>query len=273
MPGSRERCDICLIGAGRDKQAGGPAPRPLLSSSFASGLRRCIQIAAIFAALSLSPAATAGGAAPLASYLRQDGTQLDLRGADVVDEDLAVLDESVFSRVASVLLARTRVGDRGLKFLRNLRVRQLDLYLTAVTDKGLEHLRGLPIERLDMTGTAVGDTGLEQLGRLPLAILVLRETKVTSAGLRALRDLPLRHLDLSHTAVTDGGLVHLKGLRELRTLDLSDTPIGDAGLSELSKIPDLATVYLVGTNVTPAGLAGFKSARPEVRVYADRPVR
>ena len=104
MPGSRERCDICLIGAGRDKQAGGPAPRPLLSSSFASGLRRCIQIAAIFAALSLSPAATAGGAAPLASYLRQDGTQLDLRGADVVDEDLAVLDESVFSRVASAVL-------------------------------------------------------------------------------------------------------------------------------------------------------------------------
>src|SRR5262249_54268111 len=44
------------------------------------------------------------GASLLTSYLRQDGTQLDLRGANITDPDLASLGDPSFSKVVSVLL-------------------------------------------------------------------------------------------------------------------------------------------------------------------------
>jgi hypothetical protein len=59
----------------------------------------------------------------------------------------------------------------------------------------------------------------------------------------------------------------------IKTIQLADTPITDRGLNDLIPIPSLTAVYLTGANVTPAGIARFKAARPEVRVYADRPVR
>lgn len=271
MMGSRQRRDSCPAGARRSERAGDPLPRLFLR--FGGRARRIARLAALSFALATSTAVPAQGIASLSAYLRLNGTQLDLRGTDATDADLAFLGDPAFSQVSSVLLARTRVGDRGLERLRTLRVRQLDLYLTAVTDAGMEHLRGLPVERLDLTGTAVGDTGLVRLGGLPLRTLVLRETKVTDAGLGALRDMPLRYLDLSYTAISDAGLARLEGLRELGTIDLSDTAVGDAGLRELARSPRLVTIYVAGTKITPAGLADFRSARPEVRLHSDRSVR
>lgn len=273
MPRGRLRAESVLIGTSQDERAGKPVPRPLAQSAFATRFRRCAGIAVALGLSFLSACVPAQGTVSLASYLRQDGTQLDLRGTDADDEDLAGLRGPAFSRVVSVLLARTKVGDRGLGLLRSLRLRELDLYLTAVTDSGMEHLRGLPLERLDLTGTAVGDSGLAHLRGMPLAILVLRETRVTDAGLGFLRGLPLRYVDLSHTAITDAGLIHLEGLRELGTADLSNTAISDQGVGVLARIPSLTTIYVAGTRITAAGLATIRTARPEVRVHADRPVR
>ena len=269
----RQRCETFLKGTDRTQKAGTLALRLLGRSPYAIRLFRAVYVAVLLVFFYLPPTMFAQGPGSLASYLRQDGTQLDLRGTNITNDDLAGLNDPAFSKVVSVLLARTNVGDRGLESLRNLRVRELDLYLTAVTDKGMRHLRDLPIERLNLTGTAMSDSGLEHLKSLPLAVLVLRGTKVTSAGLGVLRDLPLQYLDLTNTTITDDGLVHLKGLRELKTIELSDTAITDQGLSDLIEIPQLTTVYLAGTRVTAAGLARFKAARPEVRVYADRPIR
>lgn len=269
----RRGCEVFLNGTDQEQQAGTLGHRLLVRSPSSTWLLRAVRLAVTLSFLSLPLAMLAGGAVSLSAYLRLDGTQLDLRGANITDEDLAGLNDPAFSKVISVLLSRTKVGDCGLQYLRNLHVRELDLYLTAVTDKGLGYLHDLPIERLNLTGTDTSDSGLAHLRNLPLAVLVLRETKVTSTGLGVLRDLPLQYLDLSHTAITDDGLVHVKCLRELKTIDLSDTAITDQGLRDLIGIPSLTNVYVAGTRVSTAGLARFKAARPEVRVYAERPVR
>jgi len=233
----------------------------------------CVSLPLLFSFLFVAPANLVQAADSLSSYLRQEGTQLDLRGTEVTDDDLAELGDPAFSKVVSVLLARTNVGDRGLRNLQNLRLKELDLYLTPVTDKGLEHLRDLPIERLNLTGTVVGDLGLEHLKNMPLALLVLRQTGISDAGLDTLRDLPVKYLDLAKTGITDDGLIPLRNLSKVKGLDLSDTAITDQGLNHLIHIPKLSEVYLAGTQVTEAGLARFKAVRPDVRVNADRPVR
>src|SRR5262245_53585217 len=91
----------------------------------------------------------------LTSYLRLDGTQLDLRSVAFGDGDLAALSGPAFSSVQQVLLARSTVADGDLVYLRNLKLTHLDLFGTKITDAGLKSLRELPLRGLVLTGTLI----------------------------------------------------------------------------------------------------------------------
>ena len=206
---------------------------------------------------------------PLESHLRLQGTQLDLRGATIIDQDLAQLSDPAFAKVSSVLLASTQIGNAGLEYVTHLPLKELDLYRTKISDEGLKHLEGLRLERLTLSGTGVTDAGLEHVKDSPLVLLALRDTAVTAAGLVPLRGLPIRHLDLSYTRVTDVGLGGLRQLRDIETIDLSNTTVTDELLAHLEVLPNLSLVYLAATAVTPREVEKFRAARPEVRVFLD----
>lgn len=224
-------------------------------------------------ACALASAWLASGVFDLTSYLRFDGTQLDLRGTAVADADLSSLDRPPFSRVRIVLLASTGISDAALPHLGHLRVEELDLYRTRITGKGLAHLEGLPLRRLTLSATAIDDESLRHLAGLPLEVLLASDTGITDAGLRWLRPLPLRRLDLSRTKVTDKGLAVLGGLGELEYLDLSFTGLAGTGLDDLKRAPRLRELVLSGTHV-PAGLIErLQAARPGLKVTTEVPGR
>ena len=67
------------------------------------------------------------------------------------------------SQLAVLDASRSGVTDRGLKHLRGLRLRELNLYGTQVTDVGMQHLTGLPLERL-LVPARVSRARLDALG-------------------------------------------------------------------------------------------------------------
>ena len=99
-------------------------------------------VGALAALIVLQPSAT-----DLVSHLRAQGSQLDLRGTGVTDDELEQLCEPAFRGVSALLLARTKVGDPGLAALSCLRLRELDLQGTRVTDAGLQSLAGRALWR------------------------------------------------------------------------------------------------------------------------------
>jgi hypothetical protein len=209
----------------------------------------------------------------LREHLRLDGTQLDLRGTSMSDDDLAQVDARDFDRVSAVLLAGTDAGDAGIAHLVRLPLRQLDLARTRVTDATLARLRGLPLERLDLTSTNVTDNGVMALSGLPLSVLTLRDTKVRGSGLVALTGADLKSLDLSRTQTADAALAGLEKTRRIDALDLSDTPLTDQAVPYLERIPGLRVVELAGTRIGPAGIGRLKQSRPGLTVTTSRPMR
>jgi Leucine-rich repeat (LRR) protein len=218
------------------------------------------------ASLGLLLAAAAVGQIDLASHLRLDGTQLDLRGVPVTDSDLAVLAEPAFSSVQDVLLTRSAITNAGLVYLRYLRVSHLDLFGTQISDAGLQLLRGLPLRGLVLSGTSITDNGLKELAILSLQTLVLSDTAVTGRGLAELKDLPIRVLDLSHCLLEDRDVAVLRSFQKLETLDLSFTRISNNALMDLKEIAALKDLYLLGTEISGRPIEEFHSARPDVRV-------
>jgi len=218
------------------------------------------------ASLGLLLVAAAAGQVDLASYLRLDGTQLDLRGVPVTDSDLAVLGQPRFSSVQEVLLARSTITNAGLVYLQNLKIRQLDLFGTQISDGGLKFLRDLPLRVLVLSGTPITDDGLKELASLNLQTLVLSGALVTGRGLAELKGAPIRILDLSRCNLRDSDLVPLRAFQKLETLDLSFTQISNNALTDLKEITALKDLYLFGTEISGKPLEEFRSARPDVRV-------
>lgn len=217
----------------------------------------------------------AGGKAAEILYgaLRLNATQLDLRGTDVVDADLRGLSDPAFADVETALLARTRISDTGVQYLRHLELRELDLFHTPVTDAGLAHIEGLPIEILNLTGTAVTDAGLAFLSEMPLLRLILRNTAIEGDGLAQLGSPAIHFLDLSFSRVTDTNLAVIANWEQLKIIDLSETSITDQGLFQLIEAPKLARVSISGTGVTEEGITRFRILRPSVRLINEAPVR
>ena len=235
-------------------------------------------IAALALALAGYPCSSfAGGNAAssgiLYGALRLNATQLDLRGTGVSDADLKELSDPAFADVETALLARTRISDAGVKYLRHLKLRELDLYRTPITDAGLAHLEGLPIEILNLTGTAVTDAGLAFLSEMPLSRLILRNTAVAGDGLAQLGSPTIHFLDLSFSRITDANLAAIADWEQLEIIDLSETSITDKGFLQLLEAPKLAQVHISGTGVTQEGMIRFQIRRPSVKIISEAPFR
>ncbi len=97
-----------------------------------------------------------------------------------------------WTTLESLNLRGTGVGDRGLGYLKSLRLKKLVLiYLKGgFTDQGLAQLRGMTsLEHLDLSFNSITDEGLKHLTQLKhLKHLDLTGTNVTWAAVRELRE-------------------------------------------------------------------------------------
>ena len=109
------------------------------------------------------------------------------------DQTLELL-RPLSQQVASLNLARTNLGDRGMVTIGELKnLIHLNLSRTEVGDAGLAELRGLSyLESLNLVGTAISNKGLRHLnGLTTLRNLYLWQSQSSEAGWRALgRKLP-----------------------------------------------------------------------------------
>ena len=119
-------------------------------------------------------------------------------GEEFEDQDLELL-RTVSQQVASLNLARTSFGDRGMMMIGELKnLIHLNLSHTEVSDTGLAELQGLSyIESLNLVGTAISNRGLRHLnGLTTLRNLYLWQSQSNEAGWRTLvRKLPKLNLN------------------------------------------------------------------------------
>ena len=92
-----------------------------------------------------------------------DGTELDLRGQDITDDDLKHLKEIPF--VEMLDLSGTKIGDDALIHVKNLqKLKWLDLVDTQVTDDGLRHLYEMnSLKRVYLDGTIIWSSAASKL--------------------------------------------------------------------------------------------------------------
>lgn len=194
--------------------------------------------------------------------------EVKLQGRRFTDSDIANV--AGFSRLESLWLGSSQVGDEGLVHLKNLReLRSLSLVLTKVKGDGLAHLKGLhKLENLDLHGCPLQNDALKHVGELKgLQSLNLNSTKVTDGAMKHLQGAKnLVGLYLYGTKVTDEGLAHLQDLAELQTLVVSETGVTNEGLKPLQGLKKLLHVSALETRVTDKGVADLKAALPEVTV-------
>ncbi|MGI6524154.1 MAG: type IV secretory system conjugative DNA transfer family protein [Bdellovibrionota bacterium] len=148
----------------------------------------------------------------LRQHLRYYGTVLQLSDLNITDEHLLQLSHTAFDNVKKLVLTNTRITDKGLTSIANLRnLTQLFLDGTDITDSGLKAITVLPRLRiLNLSRTAVSALGLAPLRSSKIRKLILRETKVTDNGLNYLTEFKrLSEVALERTAISDKALDQL----------------------------------------------------------------
>jgi hypothetical protein len=150
------------------------------------------------------------------------------------------------SKLATLWLSNTRVGDAGLRHLTGLPLQMLSLSRTEVTGRGFKGLTlaGESPAEIWLDGCPVDDEGLHWIAQLRhVCLLSLTDTKVTDKGLESLAEFD------------DGCEVLLRG-----------TSISDAGLKRLRARKGAITIHVGGTDVTDAGAAELMAACPGYKV-------
>lgn len=173
--------------------------------------------------------------------------ELDLRGCELTDDDLAYL--AALPNLTGLELRGTAVTDDGLAQLAALRLQTLSLRDTQV---GARNLPMLPatLQHLDLTDTRAGADACRFLRPLPaLHTLKLNRLPVDDAGLDALPSLPrLRHLEIDGTQVTVAGLERLiQRYPMLARIEVRHVPLAPEALADLTRrFPQVEMVVLSG---------------------------
>ena len=173
-------------------------------------------------------------------------TELDLRGLEVTDADLARL--SAFPNLE-------RLGLRG----------------TPITDDGLAHLSHLVgLAFVDLRATAVSGQGLGYLPR-GLEALHLTDTRVLGSDLHALPPMPyLNQIKLNRLEVDDAALDLLAGYPALSHVELDGTQITGDGLHQLLYTnPELTRLEIRGTEVSAEALNELRQLYPNCEFVQD----
>jgi hypothetical protein len=189
-------------------------------------------------------------------------TELDLRGTDVTDADLARLASLENLRVLG--LRGTKVTDAGLVHLSGLELSSLDLRGTQITALGLGYLPARSLEALHLTDTKVAGAELVRLPPMPrLAVLKLNSLELEDAAIESLCLYPLlRHIELDQTAISDKGLRRLLVLNpDLTRIELRDTSVSPETVAELvERYPACTFVqasHFINGNPIHSGAGGF----------------
>jgi Leucine-rich repeat (LRR) protein len=150
------------------------------------------------------------------------------------------------AKIRKVVLAQSRVTDRGIEKLKNLtNIVEFDCcYCDFITDDAVAHMRGWSkLERLNLRGTRVTSKALPYLASLP-----------------ALRDL-----DLSNTQIEDEGFEHLQALPKLERLAIGGNRLTGACLPLLKLIPTLVELDVSGIQRVDSGLWGLPLSEENLR--------
>lgn len=204
----------------------------------------------------------------LAGVLFAAGDPLWLTDADAgriaAQKDLRKLD-----------LSFSLIGDAGMEKIRALpNVTDLNLYAVEhITDVAIAYIREWKLRRLNLRGTDITDTSLQYLaGMTTLQSLDISYTQVTNNGmeyLAALRDL--EELEAGGNKLTGVGLRVLKLLPKLRTVNLGGvqkrnsgfwlTTLTDLDYDALAGLAALRDLNLASVKVTDPGVARLKQVR------------
>ena len=117
--------------------------------------------------------------------------KVDLSGRKISDRALGSIGSHPL--LSNANLADTPVTDEGLSYLKNARLRTLNLRGTKVTSKGMRHLTddyglGRYLRELDLSNTAIDDSAVAELTKLSaLKKINLQGTKITADGVAQLK--------------------------------------------------------------------------------------
>ncbi|KAL9178868.1 hypothetical protein ACHAXT_011841 [Thalassiosira profunda] len=179
-------------------------------------------------------------------------TTLDLADTDISDASMAKLAQfkemrhlslfycNISNRGLSMLASMENlevlnldsrdIGDDGLRYLRNLPLRSLDLFSSRVTDLGCAYLSKIKsLRSLELCGGGVGDLGCAHIATLSnLTSLNLSQNEgVTNRGAACLAALTnLQCLNLSNTSVSPDALKFFAGLLKLQSLAFASNEDG-----------------------------------------------
>lgn len=162
-------------------------------------------------------------------------TELDLRGAELDDDDLQNL--LALPELRTLGLRGTRVTDAGIAILAGLpELRSLDLRSTQVSGLGLSRMPPY-LEALHLTSTHVTGADLMSLPPMQdLRTLKLNFLQLDDAAIEALGVYPsLSHVELDGTALSDAGLRRLLQLNpNLTRIEMRNTQVSDDTVIELA---------------------------------------
>jgi hypothetical protein len=193
-------------------------------------------------------------------------TELWLDGTNATDADLTSLKGMTKPRKLSP--GRTKVTGEGLRDLKEVPLRALNLGATQPNDAGLEQIVALgKLSQLLLSETAITDAELKYLVMAPLNDLRIAKTPITDAGLTQLAALRgISKLDLSGTKISNEGVKHLVAPQTLLILDLAGTKVSDPALKELKELATLEKLGLARTKTAHSGITAFRAARLKVKV-------
>lgn len=186
-------------------------------------------------------------------------------GEDVEDNDFKSLS---LERVDSLRIHSRRLDGSGLKYLKNQRIKLLDLKNTNITSDNLIYLADLPVlTDLILHSPHIDDRALEEISRVKsLVNLNLDAGAFTSKGFEALTKLPnLSSITLINLNVTDQDLEPLSRIKSLTVVRIIDcTKVGpDIGIA-IAKLPKIDTVFINN----PMSKASYKAfARTHLRAF------
>ena len=195
--------------------------------------------------------------------IRRDGAgaiiDVDLRGLDISDTDLASLPE--LPRLRAVRLAGTAVTDDGMKTIGKVSsLEDLDLRDCGISDDGLSHLTGLSrLKALRLSGKSgdcsVSDDGMIHVAKLPaLKVLGVDFLWISEDGVQAITALKnLQELYMAETTIGNDAVDLFAEFPQLKKLRLARNQIDAEGVAKLPQLKQLEEIDLSDVALYPPG--------------------
>jgi Leucine-rich repeat (LRR) protein len=156
------------------------------------------------------------------------------------------------------------IDDAGMKNLKGLSIRRLELRHPAISDRGMEAVSEITsLESVVISNAEITDGAFAHIGRMKniWCVSLCHCSKITGSGLGGLGNMPkLRCLCLQDCPVTDAAVVNLRGVR-LKALNLQLTRITDRAVDDISAIKTLDELYVGETKLTKEAIERLKAIK------------